>query len=132
MARWIWLAALTYLSPAISLAGSWTGTLVDAKCYASEERNVNPTDTLTAVDRDTNLHIRYCAPTPKTKAFALLQHDGLSFTLDAAGNAKAAELVRLNERAVGKTRGSRPRFAVAITGSLSTHRIQVDSISIAP
>jgi hypothetical protein len=30
----------------------WTGSLVDAGCNAAEQRNVNPADTLTSVDRD--------------------------------------------------------------------------------
>jgi hypothetical protein len=97
--------------------------LVDSKCYDSEERNVNPTDTMTAVDRDKNLEIRYCSPKEKTKSFALVQSDGLNFKLDSAGNTKAAELVR--------TTGKRPHFAVAVTGEMGRNTIHVDSISMA-
>lgn len=117
------LAALLCLSTVLSLAGSWSGALVDAKCYDSEERNVNPNDTSTFVDRDKNLEIRYCSPTPRTKSFSVVQQDGLSLKLDSAGNAKATELVR-------KT-GKRSRFPVAITGEISRNTIKVDSISMA-
>jgi hypothetical protein len=86
------MAALLCWSAALSLAGSWSGSLVDSKCYASEEHNVNPTDTLTYVDRDGNLEIRYCSPNKKTKSFTLVLPDG-SLNLDLAGNSKAAELV---------------------------------------
>ena len=96
---------------------------MDSKCYATEERNVNPTDTMTAVDRDVNLGIRYCSPKEKTKLFALVQSDGSTFNLDSAGNAKAAELVG--------TTGKRPRFAVAVTGEMNKNTIHVDSISMA-
>jgi hypothetical protein len=115
------LAALFCLTSTLSFGGSWPGTLVDSKCYASEERNVNPTDTLTHVDRDQNQEIRYCSPSAKTKSFALVQQDGRSFQLDSTGNARAAELVR-------KT-GKRSRLAVVLTGELSGNTIQVESIS---
>jgi len=117
-----WIALLC-LSSTLSYAGTWSGTLVDSKCYANEERNVNPTDTLTSVDRDQNQEIRYCAPSAKTRTFAVVQHDGLIFNLDSVGNAKAAELVRK----VGK----KSRFAIVIMGEVSGHEIKVDSISMA-
>jgi hypothetical protein len=117
------LIALLCLSSAPGYAGTWSGTLVDSKCYANEERNVNPNDTLTAVDRDQNQMIRYCAPSAKTKTFAVVRHDGLIFNLDSAGSVKAAELVRK----VGK----KSRFAVVVNGEVSGHKIKVDSISMA-
>lgn len=116
------LAVLVCLSSALGIAEDWSGTLVDSKCYENEERNVNPTDTTTYVDRDINLEIRFCSPGAKTKSFAIVQPDGLSFKLDSAGNAKAAELVR--------NTGKRPRFTVAITGERSGNTIRVDLISM--
>jgi hypothetical protein len=117
------LAALFCLSAALGFARIWTGALVDSKCYASEERNVNPTDTLTSVDRDGNREIRYCTPRAKTKSFAIVQADGTIVALDSAGNAKAAELVRAT--------GKQSRFIVAVTGALSKDTISVESITIA-
>jgi hypothetical protein len=96
---------------------------VNSKCYAAEERNVNPTDTETHVDRDGNLEIRYCRPRAKTKSFAIVTPDGQSFELDSAGNAKAAELVRQS--------GKKSRYDVAVVGGISKHTIQVESISLA-
>ncbi len=72
---------------------------------------MNPTDTLTSVDRDTNREISYCFPSVKTKSFAVIESSGLSFRLDAAGNARAAALVAA---AVKKS-----RFAVAVVGEIS-------------
>jgi|HubBroStandDraft_4_1064222.scaffolds.fasta_scaffold496391_2 hypothetical protein len=117
------LGALLCLSSALSFAGTWSGALVDSDCYKSEERNVNPTDTSTNVDRDRNLEIRYCSPGAKTKSFAVVQQDGLSFKLDSVGDARAVELVR-------KT-GKKSPFTVAITGEMIRNTIKVDSISIA-
>jgi hypothetical protein len=117
-------AALLSLSGTLCLARTWSGSLVDSKCYAAEERNVNPTDTLTNVDRDGNREIRYCAPGSKTKSFAVVQFDGQAFDLDSAGNAKAAELVR--------KAGKRHPLSVAITGETAGKEIRVDSISASP
>ena len=122
-ARFVRLPALICLFPALSFPATWSGALVDAKCYAAEERNVNPTDTLANVNRDRNQEIRYCSPTVKTKHFAVVQSDGVSFAFDAVGNAKAAELVR-------KTAGE-ARLNVAVTGELNKNTIQADSISAA-
>lgn len=115
------VAALFCWSAVLSFAGSWSGNLVDSKCYANEERNVNPTDTLTSVDRDGNLEIRYCSPNKKTKSFALVQPDGQSFIFDTVGNAKAAELVRK----IGK----KSPLGVVIRGEMAGKMIQVASIS---
>jgi hypothetical protein len=111
------------LSATLCLAEAWSGNLVDSKCYASEERNVNPTDTEICVDRDNSYGIRYCSARPKTKSFAIVQSDGQSFRLDAAGNAKASELVQK----IGK----KQFIAVTITGEMNAKAIRVSSISSA-
>jgi len=124
MALTIRLAVLFCLASAVSYAESWSGVLVDSKCFDSMERNVNSTDTLTNVDRDTNLEIRYCAPNAKTKSFAVVPPEGMSFRLDPAGNAEAAQLVR--------KAGKKSRFAVAVTGTIAKGTVKVDSILLAP
>jgi hypothetical protein len=117
------IAVLFCLSAALGFAGTWSGALVDSKCWGYEEANVNPSDTQTYVDRDRNTEIRYCAPSAKTKSFAVVQSDGTSLRLDSAGDVQAAELVR-------KT-GKKARFAVAVTGEMSRQTIKVDTISMA-
>ena len=124
MALTLRLGALLVFSVALSFAETWSGSLVDSKCYASEERNVNPTDTLTNVDRDRNEEIRFCSPRSKTKSFALVQFDGQSLQLDSAGNTKASELVRKS--------GKRHPFNVVITGEMAGKSIKVDSIAVSP
>jgi hypothetical protein len=117
------LAVLAALSTAAGFAETWSGPLVDSKCYAAEQRNVNPTDTETFVDRDRNYEIRYCSPTQKTKLFAIVGQDGQRLKFDPAGNAKAAELVRnVTKKHV---------FAVAVSGEMVGKAIKVDSISAA-
>ena len=100
-----------------------SGWLVNSKCYDAEERNVNPTDTLTGVDRDKNFEIRYCAPTQKTKRFAVVEEDGSSLKLDPAGNAKAGDMVR--------GAGKKSRYLVNISGEISQDSIHVESLSFA-
>ncbi|HLG95452.1 MAG TPA: hypothetical protein VKX49_03970 [Bryobacteraceae bacterium] len=115
------LGALLCVASGLAGIETWSGALVDGKCYAAEERNVNPTVTLTAVDRDRGQEIRYCSPNAKTKTFALVERDSTRFDLDAGGNAKAAELVRKS--------GKKPLFLVTVTGELNGHTITVDTIS---
>jgi hypothetical protein len=107
---------------ALALAESWSGLLVDSKCYAAEERNVNPTDTSTAVDRDRNMEIRYCSPKAKTKSFAVLRSDGQALQLDAGGNTKAADLVAHS--------GKKSIYPVTVTGAMIGQTVKVDSISL--
>ncbi len=116
------LISLLFLSSAFKYAGTWSGILVDSKCFAIAELNVNPTDTLTYVDRDQNQEIRLCSPGAKTKSFAIVQHDGVSFKLDSLGNAKAAEIV--------PNTGKKSSLAVVVTGEVSRNTIKVDSISV--
>jgi hypothetical protein len=124
MAPTLRVAALLAFSAAFGFAEEWSGSLVDSKCYASAERNVNPTDTLTNVDRDGNREIRFCSPSSKTKSFMVVRFDGPSVNLDAAGNARASELVRTNRK-------TRP-FFVTISGQMVGEVFKLDSISAAP
>jgi hypothetical protein len=117
------LVVLLCLSSALGFAANWSGSLVDSRCYANEERNINPTETLQYVDRDTNYELRYCAPSAQTKSFTFVDHQGTSFQLDSAGITKAADLVR-------KT-GKKAPFAVNVTGELNKNAIGVETISLA-
>jgi hypothetical protein len=114
------LLLLFSLTSTIGLAGTWSGRLVDTKCFENEEGNVNPTDTLTSVDRDQNREIQYCSPKAKTKSFTIVEPSGQYFRLDSAGNAQAAELLQRT--------GRRNGFYVTVTGELSKDTIKVDSI----
>ena len=113
--------SVLFLAPGVSFAESWSGVLVDSACYESLQRNVNPTDTLTSVDRNTNDQVRYCSPNLKTRHFTIVEPVGTSYRLDAAGDAKSAELVRK----VGKL----APFPVEITGERKGSTIKVDSVS---
>lgn len=105
--------------------GQISGFLVDAKCFDAMERNVNPTDTMTSVDRDRNFEIRYCSPNAKSMTFTLVDQDSLSYKLDADGNTKAGELVRK----IGKRK--KKYLEVDITGEVVGYTIKVDSIDLA-
>ena len=117
-------AVLLSFSPGIAFAETWFGALVDSKCYGAEQRNVNPTDTETSVDRDKNYDVRYCSPTHKTKFFAIVGQEGQRLKLDPAGNAKAADLVRnISKKHI---------LDVAVRGEMVGKTIRVDSISETP
>jgi hypothetical protein len=118
------LFAFAAIFSAFAWADTWTGSLVDAKCFAAAERNVNPTDTLTFVDRNGGEEVRSCAPTHKTKLFALVPSVGDALELDGTGNAKALELLK----SAGKTNW----IEVVITGEPAAKGIKVDSLSLKP
>jgi hypothetical protein len=105
-----------------SRAETFTGRLVDARCYESRENNKSPNDTLTYADRDRNEEILYCAPTPKTKAFTVVDPYSDSFKLDPSGNLQAADLVRK----AGKKRD----YVVTVNGEKEENTVRVLSISL--
>jgi len=115
------LAALFCLASALGFAENWSGVLVDSKCYAAEERNVNPSDTEIWVDRDRGFELRYCHPKAHTKSFAIVQENGISLKLDSAGDAKAAEIVRTSHQ--------KQDLFVAVTGEEDRNTVLVRSIS---
>ena len=113
------LATLLLLASTLGFADTWSGVLVDSKCYASEQTNVNKD--ATTVDRDMNSELRYCSPSAKTKNFGLVLPNWDSLRFDSAGNAKAAELVRTTQK------GS--LLGVKVTGERSKNTIDVGAIS---
>src|SRR5579864_6895468 len=114
------LAVLVCSSSAIGLAETWSGALVDSRCWGFAENNTK--DVSIYVDRDRNMEIRSCSPTAKTKSFAVVLPDGLTLKLDATGDAKAAELIQN----VGKA----SPVTVGVTGDKNRNTIKADSISI--
>jgi hypothetical protein len=121
MKRSLCLPILLCLLSVPVFADTWTGYLVDAKCYASEERNVSPFDPDIDTDRDRGSEVQFCRPSLKTKTFAIVDYDGQSVDLDASGNAKAADLV--------KQAPSKSPIAVTVTGQKHGKVVAVDSIT---
>ena len=107
---------------ALGAAQGSSGYLVDRKCFEALERNVNPFDADRAVNRDLGFQIRYCHPRTKTQSFIFIQQNGLNFQLDAAGDRKAADLVRVNKKKAADL--------VNVMGQKSGHTIHVTSISV--
>jgi len=107
-------------SSALMAADRFTGFLVDAGCYDTEERNVRVYDFETNHDRD--YEIRVCAPSAKSKEYKIVDHDGQSLKLDPAANSKVVQ-------ALGANRLKKP-VAVTIEGTRTGKSIQVDSISL--
>lgn len=104
-----------------SFARTWSGHLVDAKCYTTEEQNLNPTTTLENVNRDKVDEIRACPPKPTSKSFTIVDFDGQSVNLDPATNAKVSEFLR--------NTGKQQFYQVTVTGEMNGKAIRVDSIS---
>ena len=115
------LRLLTVLIWTVSavFARDWSGLLVDANCYASEERNVNKNTS--NVEHDVNLEVHACLPNRETKAFALILPDSDSLKLDSVGNARAAQLVA--------NTGKKALLWVTVTGEIRKNTILTSSIS---
>ena len=114
------IACLSCLASVLGFAGTTSGWLVDAKCYASMLDNQNETE----VSWDGNLAIRYCTPDKKTKSFAVVRwDDGSNFNFNPAGNEKASELpLSADKKFV---------YRVNVTGETRRNTVEVDAISIA-
>jgi hypothetical protein len=101
---------------------------VDAGCFQSEERNVNPDYINVPGARDLDFEIRACFPRAnKTTTFIVILSSGEILKLDPPGNTQAAKLVN----AAGKPPKRQRHFAVNITGIISNDTIHVDSIASA-
>lgn len=112
---------LASLTSALSLGESWSGLLVDSRCYASSQNNMKAVSHPASTDIGRTL--RVCAATAKTKAFAIAQHDGTSVNLDADGNQKAHELVMKEAKM--------SRYEVNVTGDMVQNTLKVAAISMA-
>lgn len=63
------LITLLCLWSAFAYAGTWPGTLVDSKCFAIAELNVNSNDTSTYVDSRSESGTPHLLPGSKDKVF---------------------------------------------------------------
>jgi hypothetical protein len=115
--------AVLLLGSSPAFAENWTGYLLDAKCYASEERNVNPFAASFDANHDRAYEIRVCRPKVRTRKFAVVEVNGNSFELDPKGNEKAADFVRRT--------GEKRLLNVTVTGDRRDHTVTVESISLA-
>jgi hypothetical protein len=113
-------AFLFTLTSVLSFAESWSGALVDTKCYAIAQNNVShghPGST------DKKRAVRSCSPNEKTTSFSVVPQVGMAINLDTYGNEKARELV-LKE-------GKKSPFMVSVTGDKTEDTLKLSTISIA-
>ena len=116
------LLVLAFIFSRPAFASTWTGYLVDSKCYASEQSNISPFDASISVNNDRGYQVRVCRPDASTTRFALIDNDGQNLKLDASGNAKAADLIRQT--------GKKSYLLIMVTGEKNEHTVKVDSISL--
>jgi hypothetical protein len=115
------VVTFVFLVSGVGLAEeTWSGYMVNSPCYEAAHRNTRSTST---VDRDMNLAIKHCAPNPQTKSFGVVEKDWQIIAFDAAGNAKAAELLGKIEK--------QKMYRITVTGHMDQNILKVDSISMA-
>jgi hypothetical protein len=74
----------------VGFAGTWSGYLVDSRCFASERNNVTSEES--SVGDDMSMELRACVATSKTKHFAIVLSDWTMLKLDAAESDRAAAI----------------------------------------
>jgi hypothetical protein len=116
----ILLALFVFVGATPAFAQPWSGFLVNSNCYDTELRNTKA-GSPTLANRDKDADVRFCAPNEKTRSFAIVDQNGTSFKLDAAGNEKAAEITRQS--------GKKEFLKVVVNGDKNKNRIRVESIT---
>jgi hypothetical protein len=115
------VAGLLTMVGTLGFATTWSGVLVNAKCYADMQGNTR--GSLYYVDRDTSWIVRYCAPSPKTNSFEfVLPLNGSAFPLDSQGNAQASAIMRK----IGKKRLP----VVQVVGVKSGQQVKVRAVRL--
>jgi hypothetical protein len=113
------LASLVFCLSTVGFAGTWSGYLVDSRCYADQQANVS--EDATVASEDMKMDLGYCSPNTKTKKFAVVLNDWNSLKLDSAGNARAAGLVRQAHKGYG--------WEITVGGLRHKNTIKVASLS---
>jgi hypothetical protein len=119
MKLYLQIPVLLCLVSTLGLAESWSGILVDSKCYDSAVRNVNPWDPY----GDQAMNVRLCRPTLRTKSFAIVQQDWVRLKLDSSANEQAVDLVQKTNK--------KSYLGVLVTGEKDKDTIKVETISAA-
>ena len=120
MAFFLRFSLLTSFTAMLTLAGSWSGFLVDADCYANNQRNTHPGAHPATVD--TNRIVKTCPPKANTTSFVMMEQGGRVFNLDDAGNQKAHELVQ--------KAGNASTYKVKVSGDVEENTLKVSAISM--
>jgi len=107
------------LASHLGFSATWSGILVDARCFESAQDNHNVSDS--PVLQDVGLEIRLCSPKAKTHSFAIVRPDGGSLAFDSTGNTQAAELVRQGVK--------KSPWYVTVNGEMAKKTIAVTSIA---
>lgn len=115
------ILSLLCLASGLGFAGTWSGNLVDAKCYQALAGNHNVSDS--PVLQDVGAEVRFCAPKSSTQTFAVVRSDDMAVALNSTGNVQAAQLVR--------QKAGKGLIYVVVSGEMQHHTIAVNSISSA-
>jgi hypothetical protein len=118
------LVGLLFSLSVAALAGTWSGQLVDSRCYASETTNVSADAGFGG--RDMVGELRRCLVNERTKKFGVVLNDWSTYRFDARGNAQASEMVRQKRK--------QSAYHVTVGGALNPkkHTIAVSSLSVKP
>jgi len=119
MRQLLTLLALATGCVGLACAESFSGTLLDATCYAQQQSQPN---------QQTNM--QSCAPTSSTSSFAI-SVSGKVYTLDSDGNTKAAEAMKSRaDRSANPNSPTTAAIAATVTGKKEGDTIKVETINV--
>lgn len=102
----------------LACAESFSGTLLDASCYAQQNQQNQQTT------------MQSCAPTSSTSAF-VLSVSGKVYNLDTDGNSKAAEAMKSRaDRSANPNTTVSSSVTATVTGKKEGDTIKVETIDV--
>jgi hypothetical protein len=116
------LASLLLCVSTVGFASTWSGFLVDSRCYTTEQANVSQDAPLGS--RDMSRQIRTCTAKSGTRHFGVVPADWKGLRFDGKGNSQAARLVQ--KRRKGTV------MKVTVAGVRQGNTIKVASVSGVP
>lgn len=119
MRQLLTLLALATGCVGLACAESFSGTLLDASCYAQNQQNQQNQQTM-----------QTCAPTSSTSSFAI-QVAGKVYQLDSNGNTKAAEAMKSRaDRSANPNSTTTSSVVASVTGTREGDTINVQTINV--
>jgi hypothetical protein len=109
------------LGAMLSLAGSWSGFLVDSDCYVDTHKDTKAGTAPATIDN--NKIVRMCLPKADAKKIAIVTtRDSLRHDLDPEGEQKARELIAKHP--------GMSHYRVNVSGDIDQNTIKVATISL--
>jgi hypothetical protein len=113
------VAILAILISTAGFARTWSGFLVDARCWEDVQSNVG--EGSVTGEQSMNFDVHECSPTARTTSFDVVLTNWCLLKLDHNGDVRAEQLVQHTHK--------KPVYGVNVSGVLTKKTIRVASIA---